>query len=229
MKPSSKDCVAQVCTKNTTSIGTTTTITAANTAKEPLALQYQSDKRLNNLCENVAIIGWMGITASATLFLCSGLTIQWCNEIIHHFAYLLRKSIEIERTRVMLRRAVMITSTCTYFLSAVNLLINMILLLGVVKLKYKLLLPWILFHGFLFGFFIHLALYMSITSLLVDFRIFVILFASFTMILMIFYKISCEVFQLYKSLRKGSSAMEEQRVLSNEERVNTYLILQSEV
>lgn len=51
------------------------------------------------------------------------------------------------------------------------------------QLNYKLMLPWLLFHGMIFGLFAHIAVYMTASSLLMDFKIFALLLASFTMII----------------------------------------------
>ncbi|XP_011194294.2 uncharacterized protein LOC105219693 [Zeugodacus cucurbitae] len=220
MKPNRKESVAPVCTKKTSTIGTITATAVAVDAPK-------HDEPLQNLRENVTFIGWMGIIASATLLLCSGLTMQWQHEVVRYMMLVLRKSAEMERSRAMLRRVVMTVSVSAYFLSAINVLMNMFLLTGVAKLNHKLMLPWLLFHGVIFGFFGHIGLYMLVSSLLLDFKIFVLLLASFTMIIMIFYKITFEVFNLCKTIRRNSLT-KEQSALNEEENKNSYLVLQSE-
>ncbi|XP_036331824.1 uncharacterized protein LOC118743332 [Rhagoletis pomonella] len=226
MKPNCKDSKAQVAAKTTATIGTTTAAAAAAAAVS--TVEVENDERLEFLRENVSLIGWMGIIASTTMLLCTGLSMQWSDEVVRYFVYALRKSFEMERTRVMLQRVIMALSTSAYSLSAVNMLMNMFLLIGVAKLNYKLLLPWLLFHGFLFGLFVHVAIYATISSLLIDFRIFVLLVASLTIVLMIFYKISYEVFHLYKVLRR-SSAARYQSVRENQSNSKNFIVLQSEV
>ncbi|XP_053965048.1 uncharacterized protein LOC128867651 [Anastrepha ludens] len=229
MKPNRKDTVAQVLTKTTTAttIGRTTVDAAVVTVE---AETQKHDEQRYGLIENVSLIGWMGIIVSTTILLCTGLTMQWSHEFHRYFAYALRKSFEMELTRVMLRRVIMAINTGVYFLSAVNVLMNMFLLIGVAKLNYKLMLPWLLFHGILFGLFVHVAIYVSISSLLVNCRVFVILLASFTVILMIFYKISYEVFTLCKNLRKDSLAgANKPMLMSDQKNRNGYVVLESEV
>ncbi|CAD7014558.1 unnamed protein product [Ceratitis capitata] len=176
MKPNRKELIPAPVSLKTSSVGTTATTSVAHDIRK-------QDEQLQNLCENVVIIGWLSIIASTTMLLCAGLTMQWSNEVVRSLMLALRKSVETERTRMMFRRVVMAVSLSAYFLSAVNVLMNLFLLFGVNKLNYKLMLPWLLFHGVLFGFFAHLAIYMTITSLLVDFKAFVVLLASFTMII----------------------------------------------
>ncbi|XP_036217365.2 uncharacterized protein [Bactrocera oleae] len=220
MKPNRKDPIASVCPKKTNTIGT---ITGAAVAVD--ATQHNDE--LHNLRENVTFTGWMGIIASTTLLLCTGLTMQWHHDVVRYLMLVLRKSVEMERSRAMLRRVVLTVSVSAYFLSAINVLMNMFMLTGVAKLNHKLMLPWLLFHGIIFGLFAHIALYMTISSLLIDFRIFVLLLASFTMIIMIFYKITYEVFNLCKTIRRNRLT-KEQNLVNEESNKNNYLILQSE-
>ncbi|XP_004535866.1 uncharacterized protein LOC101463212 [Ceratitis capitata] len=220
MKPNRKELIPAPVSLKTSSVGTTATTSVAHDVRK-------QDEQLQNLCENVVIIGWLSIIASTTMLLCAGLTMQWSNEVVRSLMLALRKSVETERTRMMFRRVVMAVSLSAYFLSAVNVLMNLFLLFGVNKLNYKLMLPWLLFHGVLFGFCAHLAIYMTITSLLVDFKAFVVLLASFTMIILVFYKISFEVFHLCKTLRKDGLT-KDQSVKSGMENQANFLVLQSE-
>uniref|UniRef100_A0A034WCP5 Uncharacterized protein n=1 Tax=Bactrocera dorsalis TaxID=27457 RepID=A0A034WCP5_BACDO len=220
MKPNRKDPIAPVCPKTTSTIGT---ITAAAVAVDA----PKHDDELHNLCENVTFIGWMGIIASTTLLLCTGLTMQWHHDVVRYLLLVLRRSTEMERSRGMLRRVVLTVSVSAYFLSAINVLMNMFLLTGVAKLNHKLMLPWLLFHAFIFGLFAHIALYITVSSLLMDLRIFVLLLASFSMIIMIFYKITYEVFNLCKTIRRNQLT-NEQNLLNEESNKKSYLILQSE-
>lgn len=159
MKPNRKDSIAQVTAKTTATIGTTTVAAIAAAASTIEAERQKHNERLYSLRENVSLIGWMGIIASTTVLLCIGLTMQWSHEVVRYFVYTLRKSFEMEDTRVMLRRGecvcqrskynaytffieliltpfyvvVMALGTSAYFLSAVNVLMNMFLLIGVAK------------------------------------------------------------------------------------------------
>uniref|UniRef100_A0A0K8WK68 Uncharacterized protein n=1 Tax=Bactrocera latifrons TaxID=174628 RepID=A0A0K8WK68_BACLA len=95
MKPNRKDPIAPVCPKKTSTIGT---ITAA-----AVAVDAPNDE-LRNLRENVTFIGWMGIIASTTLLLCTGLTMQWHHDVVRYLLLVLRRSAEMERSCAMLRR-----------------------------------------------------------------------------------------------------------------------------
>lgn len=159
MKPNRKDPIASVCPKKTNTIGT---ITGAAVAVD--ATQHNDE--LHNLRENVTFIGWMGIIASTTLLLCTGLTMQWHHDVVRYLMLVLRKSVEMERSRAMLRRGewlrqmrsasliilfeiiltlihwilfkvVLTVSVSAYFLSAINVLMNMFMLTGVAKVSLK--------------------------------------------------------------------------------------------